>query len=94
MDQTPIPFIYNAIKAIEIVRRHTVHIQKSTGDTKRTTFHYTNDMIYLCQQNAWMDEEALIDWVEEVLCPPHIETVPAGILPILFLDSYWCHMMM
>jgi hypothetical protein len=43
--------------------------------------NYENDMIcYLCQQNAWMDEEAMIVWVEQVLCP-HIETAPAGILP-------------
>ncbi|KAI2490353.1 DNA binding protein [Fragilaria crotonensis] len=123
MDQTPIPFTYNAKKTLEIVGRRTVHIRKSTGDTKRATFamtvtasgkilkpllifkgarngrivqrefpNYENDMIYLCQQNAWMDEEAMIVWVEQVL-RPHIETAPAGILPILFLDSYRCHMM-
>jgi hypothetical protein len=39
-----------------------------------------------------MDEEAMIVWVDQVLCP-YIETAPAGILPILFLDSYRCHMM-
>jgi hypothetical protein len=49
-------------------------------------------MIYLCQQNAWMDEEAMIVWVDQVL-RPYIETAPAGILHILFLDSYRCHMM-
>ena len=54
--------------------------------------NYGNDMIYLCQQNAWMDEEAMIVWVDQVL-RPYIETAPAGILPILFLDSYRCHMM-
>jgi hypothetical protein len=123
MDQTPIPFTYNARKTLEIVGRRTVHIRKSTGDTKRATFamtvtasgkilkpllifkgarngrivqrdfpNFENDMIYLCQQNAWMDEKAMIAWVEQVL-RPHIETAPAGILPILFLDSYRCHMM-
>ena len=54
--------------------------------------NYENDMIYLCQPNAWMDEEAMIIWVDQVLCP-YIETAPAGVLPILFLDSYCCHMM-
>ena len=34
----------------------------------------------------------MIVWVEQVLCP-YIETAPAGILSILFLDSYRCHMM-
>jgi hypothetical protein len=123
MDQTPIPFTYNPKKTIEIVGRRTVHIRRSTGDTKRATFAmtvtasgkvlkpvlifkgarngrivqrefplYETDMIYLCQQNAWMDEEAMIVWVDHVL-RPYIETAPAGVLPILFLDAYRCHMM-
>ncbi len=54
--------------------------------------NYKNDMIYLCQPKSWMDKEAMIIWVDQVLCP-YIETVPAGVLPILFLDSYSCHMM-
>ena len=37
-------------------------------------------------------QEAMIIWVDQVLCP-YIETAPAGVLPILFLDSYRCHMM-
>ena len=41
MDQTPIPFTYNARKTLELVGRHTVHIRKSTGDTKRATFAMT-----------------------------------------------------
>ena len=53
---------------------------------------FGNDMIFLCQQNAWMDEEAMLVWVDEVL-EPYIRDAPAGILPILFLDSYRCHMM-
>ena len=53
---------------------------------------YENDMIYLCQANAWMDKEAMLVWIKQVLCP-HIETALPGILPILSLDSYRCHMM-
>ena len=49
-------------------------------------------MIYLCQPNAWIDKEAMIIWVDQVLCP-YLETALAGVLPILFLDSYRCHMM-
>jgi hypothetical protein len=41
MDQTPIPFTYNARKTLELVGRRTVHIRKSTGDTKRATFAMT-----------------------------------------------------
>jgi hypothetical protein len=50
--------------------------------------NYENDMIYLCQPNAWMDKEAMIIWVDEVL-RPYIETAPAGVLPILV----WIHML-
>ena len=41
MDQTPIPFTYNARKTIENVGRRTVHIRKSTNDTKRATYAMT-----------------------------------------------------
>jgi hypothetical protein len=44
------------------------------------------------QPNAWMDQEVMIIWVDQVLCP-YIETAPAGVLPNLLLDSYRCHMM-
>lgn len=54
---------------------------------------FEDNMIYLCQPNAcWMDEEAMLIWVDTVLCP-YVETAPAGVVPILFLDSYCCHMM-
>jgi hypothetical protein len=118
MDQTPIPFTYNACwKTLELVGRRTVHIRKSTGNTKRATFamtvtasgkilkpvlffkgarngrtvqrefpNYENDMIYLCQPNAWMDEEAMIIWVDQVLCP-YIETAPL----VFFLFCFWIH---
>jgi hypothetical protein len=54
--------------------------------------NYDDDMVYLCQANAWMDEEAMMVWVDQVL-RPHVESAPPGVLPILFLDSYRCHMM-
>jgi hypothetical protein len=123
MDQTPIPFTYNSRKTLEVVGRRTVHVRKSTNDTKRATFDmtvtasgqmlkpligfkgarngrivqrefptYINDMIYSCQPNAWMDEEVMLLWVDTVLSP-HIATAPDGVIPILFLDSYRCHMM-
>jgi hypothetical protein len=42
MDQTPIPFTYNARKTLELVEgAATVHVRKSTGDTKRATFAMT-----------------------------------------------------
>ena len=104
MDQTPVPFTYNARKKV----------RKSTCDTKCATFtmtvtvsgkvlkpviifkgvrdgrivqcefpNYDNDMVYLCQRAAWMDEGAMLEWVDLVLTP-HIESAPAGVMPILF----------
>jgi hypothetical protein len=37
-----------------------------------------------------MDEEAML--VDRVL-QPYVETAPPGVMPILFLDAYRCHMM-
>jgi hypothetical protein len=48
--------------------------------------NYKNGMIYLCQHSTRMDKEAMIIWVDQVLCPD-MQTSPTCILPILFLDS-------
>ena len=37
MDQTPVPFAFNAKRTLESVGQHTIHIQNSTRDTKRIT---------------------------------------------------------
>ena len=39
-----------------------------------------------------MDEKVMLMWVEKIL-KPYVMTAPDGIVLILFLDSYWCHMM-
>ena len=49
-------------------------------------------MIYACQDNAWMDEKVMLMWVETIL-KPYMMIAPYGIVSILFLDSYQCHMM-
>jgi hypothetical protein len=49
-------------------------------------------MLSSCQPNAWMDEEFMLPWVGQVL-GPFVATAPNGVIPILFLDSYRCHMM-
>jgi hypothetical protein len=43
-------------------------------------------------KNAWMDETVMNLWIDKVL-QPYLETCPKSIVPILFLDSYRCHMM-
>ena len=49
-------------------------------------------MIYACQDNAWMDERVMLMWVDMVL-KPYVDTAPDDMVPILFLESYCCHMM-
>ena len=39
-----------------------------------------------------MGETCMIMWVEEILAP-YVATAPAGIVPLLGLDSYRVHMM-
>ena len=53
---------------------------------------YPEGMIYACQDNAWMDKRVMLMWVEMVL-KPYVDIVPDNVGPILFLDSYHCHMM-
>ena len=53
---------------------------------------YPQGIIYACQDNAWMDERVMLMWVEMVL-KPYVDTAPEYVVPILFLDSYRCHMM-
>ena len=126
MDQTPLWFSYHRSKTLQLRGATTVHVRKSTNDTRRATaaltctaageflrpmiifkgtpkgrivntelptFDPTSD--YTCQINSWMDERCMLMWVEECLashlnlfCPP-----PAGIVPVILLDSYRCHLM-
>jgi hypothetical protein len=123
MDQTPVPFTFNAKRTLELIGKTTIHIRKSTNDTKRVTcalsatasghlltpmlifkgtpggqikktefLSFPDDMLYACQENAWMDEQCMLQWVEKVL-KPYVDKAPSGIVSLLFLDSYQCHMM-
>ena len=47
---------------------------------------------HYCQENAWIDERAIIKWVENIL-KPFIEMAPENVVLLLVLDSYQCHMM-
>ena len=42
------------------------------------------------EDNAWMDEQCCLEWVEKCVMP-WAESAPEGIIPLLFLDSYKCH---
>lgn len=50
------------------------------------------DMFYSCQDSAWTDKRVMLLWVAKVL-KPYVDGAPDGIIPLLFLDSYRCHMM-
>ena len=41
MDQTPVPFSYDPKSTLELVGRRTVHVWKSTSDTKHATLALT-----------------------------------------------------
>ena len=47
---------------------------------------------YHCQDAAWMDEEVILAWVDQIL-RPCVKTASDDIDPIFILNSYRCHMM-
>jgi len=52
--------------------------------------HFPEGADYAAQENAWMDESVMLNWITHVL-RPWAETAPAHIRPLLLLDSYSCH---
>jgi hypothetical protein len=48
---------------------------------------YPATHFYKCQENAWMDEEVMIAWVNKVLAP-YVATAPDHVVPILILDMH------
>jgi hypothetical protein len=47
---------------------------------------------YAMQKKAWFDKAVMLDWVENVLAP-YVATTPAGVIPIVFLDSFKVHLL-
>ena len=47
---------------------------------------------YFCQENGWMDERVMIEWIENIF-KPFIETALENVVPLPVLDSYQCDMM-
>jgi hypothetical protein len=44
------------------------------------------------QERAWMSHDLCVAWIDEVLAP-YVKNVPKGIVPLLLLDQYKCHLM-
>jgi len=59
---------------------------------KRELQHHHPTCIYETQDNAWMDKRVILRWVVDVLTP-YVALTPPGIIPIILLDSYRCHIM-
>jgi hypothetical protein len=57
----------------------------------RKLHDHPQEMKYAMQPKAWFDETTMLDWFNEVL-KPYVATTPAGIIPILFLDSFKVHL--
>ena len=125
MDQTPVYFSYHRSKTLAKRGIKTVHVRKSTSDTRRATCALTctaageflrpmliykgkatgriamrefqrhdPTSIYACQVAAWMDEPCMLRWIDEVLKPYLVvNRPPPGIVPVILLDAYRCHMM-
>jgi hypothetical protein len=47
---------------------------------------------YAMQKKAWFEEAVMLDWVENVLAS-YVATAPAGMIPIVFLDSFKVHLL-
>jgi hypothetical protein len=65
---------------------------KPNGRVEKELGDFPPGAHYAVQKNAWMDERVMLMWVDVILAP-YIKTAPDGVRPILFLDSYRCHMM-
>ena len=50
-----------------------------------------NELVYACQTKAWFDKVMMRKWIDKIPAPT-VATAPAGIVPILFLDSFLVHM--
>ncbi len=48
--------------------------------------------IYETQANAWMDKRVMLRWVEDVFVP-YISLAPPGIVQLVLLNLYQCHIM-
>ena len=49
-------------------------------------------MLYLMQQNAWIDERVFFFWVVRVL-KPYVKLAPEHVISIIFLNFYRCNIM-
>jgi hypothetical protein len=58
----------------------------------RKLLDHPQEIKYAMQPKAWFDKATMLDWFDYVL-KPYVATAPAGIIPILFLDSFKVHLL-
>ena len=77
----------------KVLKPMLVYKGKSGGRIEKRKFPlFPKDIVYACQDNAWMDETVMLKWVEKIL-KPYVALSPEHVIPIILLDSYRCHMM-
>ena len=92
-DTRRVTFAYTITASLKSLRPILVFKGKPNGRIVTSELPtFPQDMLYACQTNAWMDEVVMRMWVERVLAP-HVATAPPWVVPILYLDSYRCHVM-
>ncbi len=64
----------------------------ANGRIAREFVTYPDGGHYVCQKKAWMDEEMMSKWIDDVLVPWQNEK-GLDVIPILILDVYRVHMM-
>ena len=64
MDQTPIPFTYHARKTINTPGSGTVHIRKSTCDTRRATYYAVTVTVSLTNKSALSRYKNAKNWLK------------------------------
>jgi hypothetical protein len=64
----------------------------ANGRISREFATYPDEGHYACHKKAWMDEEMMSKWIDDLLIPWQNKKGP-DVIPILILDAYQVHMM-
>jgi hypothetical protein len=62
------------------------------GRIEKDLRNYPEGAVYAVQKRSWMDEATMFEWIDKVL-KPYVSSKPEGVIPLLFLDSFRCHLM-
>ncbi len=79
----------------DFLRPMLIYKGKAKGNiATRELKHHDPTSVYACQDTPWMDEVCMFWWVKKILKPYlAVNPPPLGIVPVILLDAYGCHMM-